>query len=686
MKDGDKTKEHPMQELRELRQRVAELEALEMDRKQTQKVKRESDKKYRLLAESLPDLVYEFDLEGRFIYVNEAATRLFGYSQDEMLNDIRVHDTVVEQDKVHLRKAIHDILKGKTAVGERTLIRKDGSTFIGEIHSRPIYKGKDVIGVRGILRDITERKRLKKALNKSEKRFRDLVDLLPEAVYEIDVEGNFTFANQRAFQLSGYSQEDLEGGLNALQMFIPEDRGRVRENISRILAGEDLGFMEYTAQRKDGSTFPVVIHSAPIIHESTVVGMRGIIIDISGLKEAERKIRTLSSAIEQSIDGIALGDLEPKLLYVNEAFARMHGYSPEEMIEMKVVHLHNEEQMNQYKKGLHQINTRGSWTGEIGHIRKDGTPFPTYMSVTLLKDNTGEPTGILALARDVTERKRAEEALRVSEERYRTLFEESRDAVYVTTRDGEFVDGNKSLLDLFGYSRKELAGLNVRELYVNPADRRRFQREIEQKGSVRDFELKLRKKDGTEMDCLLTSTVRRDADGDVLGYQGILRDITERKEAEKALRDRETELVIKTNSLEEVNTALGVLLKRRDEDKTEIEERVVVNVKELVVPFLEKMKKSPLNPKQGAYLHILETNLNAIISPFLRTLSAQYGSLTPMEIQVANLIKEGKNTKEIGEVMTLSPRTIETHRKNIRKKLGIEKRKGNLRSHLLTFQ
>jgi PAS domain S-box-containing protein len=562
MKDGDKTKEHLMQELSELRQRVAELEASEMERKQAQKAKRESDEKYRLLVESLPDLVYEFDAEGKFIYVNEAATNLFGYSQDEMLNDIQVHDTVVEEDRVPLRKAIHDVLKGKTAVGERTLIRKDGSTFIGEIHSGPIYEGNDVVGVRGILRDITERKRLKKALHKSEKRFRDLVDLLPEAVYEIDLDGNFTFANQRAFQLSGYSQEDLEGGLNALQMFIPEDQGRVRENMSRILAGEDLGFMEYTAQRKDDSTFPVVIHSAPIIHESTVVGMRGIIIDISGLKETERKVRTISSAVEQSIDGIAIGDLEPKLLYVNEAFARMHGYSPEEMIGMRVVTLHTEEQMNQYKKGINQIKTRDSWIGEIDHIRKDDTSFPTYMSVTLLRDEKGKPTGILAICRD----------------------------------------------------------------------------------------------------------------------------ITERKEAEKALREREAELMIKTNSLEEVNTALGVLLKKRDEDKTELEEKVVTNVKELVVPFLEKMKKSPLDPKQIAYLHILESNLNAIISPFMRTLSAQYGSLTPMEIQVANLIKEGKNTKEIGEVMTLSPRTIETHRKNIRKKLGIEKRKGNLRSHLLTFQ
>jgi len=152
------------------------------------------------------------------------------------------------------------------------------------------------------------------------------------------------------------------------------------------------------------------------------------------------------------------------------------------------------------------------------------------------------------------------------------------------------------------------------------------------------------------------------------------------------MKEREAELEIKTNSLEEVNTALRVLLRRREEDKTEIEEKVLLNVRELVVPFLERLKKSQLDPKQLSYTDILESNLNDIISPFSRTLSAKYLSLTPKEIQVANLIKQGKSTKDIGELMALSPRTIETHRKSLRKKLGLDKKKRNLRSRLLTFQ
>jgi PAS domain S-box-containing protein len=134
------------------------------------------------------------------------------------------------------------------------------------------------------------------------------------------------------------------------------------------------------------------------------------------------------------------------------------------------------------------------------------------------------------------ERKQTEEALRKSEERYRTLFEESRDAIYTTTQEGEFLDANQSMVNLFGYSREEIIGLKAGETYVHPEDRLKFKQKIGCEGFVRDHEIKLRKKDGTEMECLLTAIVRRTADGNILGYQGIIRDITERKRAEEEYR------------------------------------------------------------------------------------------------------------------------------------------------------
>lgn len=140
------------------------------------------------------------------------------------------------------------------------------------------------------------------------------------------------------------------------------------------------------------------------------------------------------------------------------------------------------------------------------------------------------------LKQEIAERQRAQEALHESEERYRTLFEDARDAVYITDREGPFIDANQSAVDLFGYTREELLGLNVRDIYVNPEDRDRFQRDIEDKGSVRDFEVRLRKKDGTVMDCLITASVRRSSDGAASGYQGFIRDMTKRKRLEAQLQ------------------------------------------------------------------------------------------------------------------------------------------------------
>ena len=144
-----------------------------------------------------------------------------------------------------------------------------------------------------------------------------------------------------------------------------------------------------------------------------------------------------------------------------------------------------------------------------------------------------------ALRAEIAERRRAEGALRESEERYRALFERSTDAIYITTREGKFVDLNQSGLDLFGYTREELAELNIQQLYVDPVDQSRFQQDIEQKGFVRDYEVKLRKKDGTKLDCRLASTVRRANDGNILGYQGIIHDLTERKRLEGQMRQQD---------------------------------------------------------------------------------------------------------------------------------------------------
>ncbi len=139
---------------------------------------------------------------------------------------------------------------------------------------------------------------------------------------------------------------------------------------------------------------------------------------------------------------------------------------------------------------------------------------------------------------------------------------------------------------------------------------------------------------------------------------------------------------MKSQSLEEANTALKVLLKHREEDKSNLEEHVLANVKKLVFPYLEDLKHMKLSESQLAHVNIIEKHLHDIVSPFLRNLSSSYLDLTPREIQIASLVKEGKTTKEITDLLNISATAVDFHRKNLRSKFGIKNKRTNLRSYL----
>ncbi|MBW2172756.1 MAG: helix-turn-helix transcriptional regulator [Deltaproteobacteria bacterium] len=157
------------------------------------------------------------------------------------------------------------------------------------------------------------------------------------------------------------------------------------------------------------------------------------------------------------------------------------------------------------------------------------------------------------------------------------------------------------------------------------------------------------------------------------------------KRVEETLGVKEAALEAKTNELEEMNSALSVLLKQREKDKTELEEKVVVNFKELIVPYVKKLKNNRLDDKQKTCLRMLESNLNDIVSPFAHKLCSKYTCLTPTEIRTAHLVKDGKTTKEIAELLNSSIRTIESHRLSIRTKMGLKNNQTNLRSYLLSM-
>jgi len=200
-----------------------------------------------------------------------------------------------------------------------------------------------------------------------------------------------------------------------------------------------------------------------------------------------------------------------------------------------------------------------------------------------------------------------------------------------------------------------------------------------------------RRKDGSTFYCQFLVSPLFDIDGRLIGSIGSQRDITDRKKAQDELathrerledlvRERTRELEDKTQILEELNAATRALLRQREEDRKELEERFVANMKNLILPYAEKMKRTRLDERQTSYLGIMETHLNEIMSPLMRTM--QHHNFTPTEAQVASLIKDGKATKDIAEIMGIATSSIDTHRKSIRKKLGLSNAKVNLQSHL----
>ncbi len=294
--------------------------------------------------------------------------------------------------------------------------------------------------------------------------------------------------------------------------------------------------------------------------------------------------------------------------------------------------------------------------------------------------------GAIITSIDITKRKRAEAALRASEEKYSGLVENSLTGIYID-QDSKIVFANKRFAEIYGYPVEELLGIETWRL-VHAEDRALTDdirtKRLEGKDAPSEYEARGLTRDG-ETIWITRRNIRIEYKGRP-AILGNIADITERKRAEEALRDRTEQLNAQARSLEDVNTALKVLLKQREGDKGDLEEKVLSNVKELVLPYVAMLNNTRLDARQAGYVSIIESSLDDIVSPFLGKLSSKYFGLTPREIQIADLIKHGKTSKEIAELLNVSTRAVEFHRENLRGKLGLKNRSANLRSHLLGFQ
>ncbi len=267
--------------------------------KKTQSALVKSEEKFRALVENTSDWIWEINSKGVFIYCSPQAEEILGYHPADMLSQ-SMFKFIDPKEQKEFRKQFKDLVQRMQGcrLCERTMIRKDGTPIILESSFVPIWTEGKFVGYRGIDRDVTETKQIMDKLQESEKRFHDTADLLPQIVYECDLQGNLSFVNKYGLITFGYTHEEFEQGMNILSVVVPEDHVRAMNNFKQRLAGEEMQSSQYTALKKDGSTFPVSMYSNVAYKKNIPVGLRGIVIDITEQQRVEKTLQEAKEAAE----------------------------------------------------------------------------------------------------------------------------------------------------------------------------------------------------------------------------------------------------------------------------------------------------------------------------------------------------------------------------------------------------
>ena len=245
-------------------------------------------------------------------------------------------------------------------------------------------------------------------------RFKKLAAALPHALFEIDLAGTLTYIRDDALSSFGYTREDLKGGINVLLTIAPEDRSRAKRNIGMVMRGEIPLRNDYRIMRKDGAVIPVLIFSKPVTRKGSVVGLRGLILDVSGRKHTEQENRLLAQALSSAKDMISITDKDNQFIYVNQSFLDCYGYTKNEILGTSPKFLVAGTHGSATERHVHEKAMEGGFTVELVNRRKDGSEFSIALSTSKISDSEGRLIGIVGVAQDITERKQAAEAMRAS--------------------------------------------------------------------------------------------------------------------------------------------------------------------------------------------------------------------------------------------------------------------------------
>ena len=555
-----------------------------------------------------------------------------------------------------------------------------------------------------------------------------LFEKLFEAAVVIDKDGNILQINPSFTRLLGYTQPAITE-MRFADISIPKNQmERIEMSVKKNILSFELFYfnlaektpLSYTMISKTGKTIPVQLHS--IINRNIngqIEEAIGLIIpderaSVQSLTckeksppqqvwEMEQNYRNI---LNNSGDAIVITDFNGWIVTVNQAFLTMTGYENEKDIVARYLlelipmdgtfkcstgetFTVNAEHYNHHVQQVNTVFETGLVKTEGYMFKKDKTVFPIEATMSLLTDRVGSQRGTISICRDITDKIITDLKIKQSQDFFENIFSAAGDGLYVTDDRGYLKLVNNAFCKITGYNHQELIGKRVSEILLSvedsPFTMEKYSDVLSEK-YFNQFDSVWQKKDHTVFPVELKITVLKDSAGTFKGIVGSVRDITDRKQAEikfkKAHDDLEIKIKERTLDLEEANTALRVLLKNREDEKLFSEKNILKNVNDLITPYIEKLQSMGLPSRHQTYLDILSENLKNIVSPFSDSHTTRNLLFTPMETKVANLVKNGKTTKEISEVLNLSTKTVEYHRNNIRKKLGIQNKKTSLRAYL----
>jgi PAS domain S-box-containing protein len=694
MKKGtrpEKTKD-TRDELSTLRRRVAEMEESIKGYKE----------RYEWLYEECVDGYASINMKGFIRECNSSFKEMVGYSGEELkrmtYRDLTPPLWRAMEEEI-LREQVHTGCYSR--IFEKEFQRKDGTVFPAMLRTYLINdRDGSCCGIWGFIRDITDGKRAEEELKESEERFAKAFRSSPAPTYISGIDdGRYLDVNDSGLRLLGYTREEMVGH-TAHELSIWVDSG-VRDSAISRLRKQGRIQDELTRFRTKTGAIKETLWSCEVIKLNNEDVMLSLLYDVTESKRDKENLlkseKKFASLFHLNPNPMSITDIDTGIFIdVNKACSIWTGYPREKLIgasanDLKLwVNPHDRENIIGALKADAELDVQ-----EYMIRLKNGQIRNVLFSARIIEID--QEKYLLSLLHDITGRKQAEEALRETLQLFFDIIDFLPDATFAVDLLGKIIAWNRAVEDLTGVKKEDMLGKGNYE-YALPFYNKRRPILVDlvlssNKKIERNYDV-FTKEQGRVILAETTLSIRGrkvfiggkasplyDSKGEIVGAIESVRDITDRKQYEDAIKKREAELEAKTYELEDMNSALRVLLKQREYDRKRFEEEILTNMKVLVSPYLEKLKAQLPAGKNPDHIRVLETNLKEIVSPFVRTLSTTYSGLTNREIQIANLIREEKTTKEIANLLNISESAVNVNRYRIRRKLKMA-RQNNLRMYL----